>query len=106
MAFRPCGFDSRSWYFKPHRDVGLFVFLGMYQVYAISSQTRDYIYVGLTSNHENRLHRHNSGYERTTKPYRPFTLIYTKEFPDRPSARIHEKELKTTQGKRFLRTML
>ncbi|MBN3521221.1 GIY-YIG nuclease family protein [Algoriphagus lutimaris] len=78
----------------------------MFQVYAISSQTREYIYVGLTSDLENRITRHNSGYERTTKPYRPFKLIYSEEFPDRSSARRREKELKTSHGKRFLKALL
>jgi putative endonuclease len=48
----------------------------MYHVYAISSQVKRYIYVGLTSNLEERLRRHNKGYEQTTKAYRPFKLIY------------------------------
>ncbi|UCS94633.1 GIY-YIG nuclease family protein [Echinicola marina] len=75
----------------------------MYIVYAISSEVRNYIYVGLTSDLENRFHRHNSGYERTTKPYRPFRLIYKKHFETRLEARDHEKYLKGTSGKRFLR---
>ncbi|WP_200975132.1 GIY-YIG nuclease family protein [Echinicola sp. 20G] len=74
----------------------------MYTVYAISSEKRNYIYVGLTANLEDRLHRHNLGYERTTKPYRPFRLIYKKIFTTRLEARDHEKYLKGTSGKRFL----
>ncbi|MBD8488802.1 GIY-YIG nuclease family protein [Echinicola sp. CAU 1574] len=75
----------------------------MYTVYAISSEVRNYIYVGLTSNLEDRLHRHNLGYERTTKPYRPFRLIYKEQFETRLEARNHEKYLKGASGKRFLR---
>ncbi len=45
-------------------------------VYAIASLSRNYIYVGMTSNLDNRLKRHNNGYEKTTKPYAPFELIY------------------------------
>ncbi|QDH78397.1 GIY-YIG nuclease family protein [Echinicola soli] len=75
----------------------------MFTVYAISSKIRNYIYVGMTSNIENRINRHNSGYERTTKPYRPFLMIYTKDFATRAEARQHEKYLKTRNGKRYLR---
>ena len=75
----------------------------MYTVYAISSLSRDYIYVGLTSNLENRLMRHNKGYEKTTRPYRPFKLIYTEECEDRKSARQREKYLKSGVGKEMLR---
>jgi putative endonuclease len=77
----------------------------MFTVYAISSVERKYIYVGMTSNLEERLYRHNSGYERTTKPYKPFRLIYTQEFETRLEAREREKFLKTTTGKRFLRSL-
>ncbi|WP_084438814.1 GIY-YIG nuclease family protein [Algoriphagus mannitolivorans] len=72
----------------------------MFTVYAISSTVRKYVYVGLTSDLERRIHRHNSGYERTTKPYRPFVLIFQKDFPNRAEVREFEKYLKTTNGKR------
>ncbi|GGF27518.1 GIY-YIG nuclease family protein [Echinicola rosea] len=75
----------------------------MFTVYAISSENRNYIYVGMTSNLPKRINRHNAGYERTTKPYRPFKLIYTKEFDTRLQAREHEKYLKSRNGKRYLR---
>ncbi|WP_354003183.1 GIY-YIG nuclease family protein [Algoriphagus limi] len=73
----------------------------MYTVYAIRSKSRNSIYVGITQDLELRLYRHNSGYEKTTKPYRPFELIYKVEKPTRIEARKEEKRLKTTSGKRF-----
>ncbi|UZD21544.1 GIY-YIG nuclease family protein [Algoriphagus halophytocola] len=72
----------------------------MVTVYALSSIARNYVYVGLTTNLEERVYRHNSGYERTTRPYRPFKLVYQKDFPTRAEARKFEKYLKTTTGKR------
>ncbi len=75
----------------------------MYKVYAISSINRKYIYVGLTSNLKERLRRHNNGYEKTTKPYKPFNLIYTEEFKTRIEARQKEKYLKSGIGKEFLK---
>jgi putative endonuclease len=74
-----------------------------YFVYAISSLNRNYIYVGLSSNLEQRFKRHNDGYEKTTKPYAPFRLIYTENCSDRPSARIREKYWKSGIGKEKLR---
>jgi predicted GIY-YIG superfamily endonuclease len=41
----------------------------MYYVYAISSLVRNYIYVGLTDNIERRLSEHNTGKNKTTKPF-------------------------------------
>ena len=74
-------------------------------VYAIKSLNRNYIYVGLASDIEKRLKRHNSGLERTTKPYAPFELIYSENFEDRLSARAREKYLKSGVGKEFLKSM-
>ncbi|PJA97150.1 MAG: endonuclease, partial [Ignavibacteriales bacterium CG_4_9_14_3_um_filter_34_10] len=48
----------------------------MYYVYAISSKNRNYIYVGITDNIARRINQHNKGYNKTTKPYLPFELIY------------------------------
>ncbi len=75
----------------------------MFWVYAIKSDERNYIYVGLTSDLNARVERHNKGYERTTKPYRPFKIIYTKKFSTRKEARLYEKYLKSGIGKEFLK---
>jgi putative endonuclease len=77
----------------------------MFIVYAISSIESNYIYVGLTQDLEARLKRHNNGYEKTTKPYRPFSLLFTEECPDRTSARKREKYWKSGTGKEQLRKL-
>jgi putative endonuclease len=77
----------------------------MFTVCAISSKERSYIYVGLTSNLEKRLHAHNLGYERTTKPYRPFKLLHHEGHTTRIEARQREKYLKSSAGKSFLKTL-
>jgi len=77
----------------------------MYFVYAISSVTRNYIYVGMTQDVGQRIKRHNDGRERTTKPYIPFELIYTEECETRPEARIREKYWKSGIGKEKLRKL-
>ena len=77
----------------------------MFYVYAIKSLSKNYIYVGLTENVINRFHQHNKGYNRSTKPYRPFELIYSKELPDRKRARVYEKFLKTGEGRRWLKSI-
>ena len=77
----------------------------MYYVYAIKSTERNYIYVGLTNNIDRRLHEHNSGYNKTTRPYAPYKVIYSESFETRKEARSKEKYLKGTTGKRFLRSL-
>lgn len=76
----------------------------MIYVYAIKSKERNYIYVGMTNDLRRRFSEHQDGYERTTKPYRPFKLIYYESFPDWIEARKREKYLKSAAGKRFLKS--
>jgi len=77
----------------------------MFYVYAIKSESKNYIYVGLTDNLERRLSEHNSGKNKTTRPYRPFVLIHSEKFATRVQARKREKYLKSGIGKDFLRTL-
>ena len=76
-----------------------------YIVYAISSITKNYIYVGLTSNIKERFKRHSFGYEATTKPYKPFILIFTENCENRIIARKREKYWKSGVGKEKLRSV-
>ena len=78
----------------------------MFTAYAIRSLENNYIYKGLTSNLEDRLRRHNAGYEKTTKPYAPFRLIYSIVFDTRAEARDHEKWLKSGAGRLMLSKIL
>ncbi|MDD5040713.1 MAG: GIY-YIG nuclease family protein [Patescibacteria group bacterium] len=77
----------------------------MTTVYAIKSRLRNYIYVGMTGNLNDRLTQHARGYSKTTKPYRPFRLIYSKVFRTRFEARAEEKRLKSGIGKEWLRSL-
>ena len=74
-------------------------------VYAIRSSLRNYIYVGMTNDVQRRFAEHNNGENKSTKAYKPFTLIYMEEFPNRTTARVKEKYLKSGVGKGFLRSL-
>ncbi len=74
-----------------------------YFVYVISSQFRKYIYVGLTADLERRLAEHFDGKERTTKPYRPYKILFTETFGTRVEARMREKYLKSGKGKEWIK---
>jgi putative endonuclease len=74
-------------------------------VYALRSLSRNYIYVGITNDIKRRIDEHNNGENRSTKAYAPFILIYSEEFPDRISARIKERYLKSGVGKEFLKNL-
>ncbi|MBR9917954.1 GIY-YIG nuclease family protein [bacterium] len=77
----------------------------MFYIYAISSISRNYIYIGLTSNIEERIRRHNKGYEKTTKPFVPFKLIYFECKPTRQEAREREKFRKKSYNRKKLKQM-
>jgi putative endonuclease len=76
-------------------------------VYALYSPSHDKIYVGYTSDLEQRIVSHNflatKGY---TIHYRPWTLIHTETFTTKAAAMKREKELKSAQGRRFIWSMI
>jgi putative endonuclease len=76
----------------------------MFYIYALSSINRNYIYVGMTENLDDRVERHQSGREKTTRAYRPFKLIFIEELDvERKKARKREKYWKSGVGKEKLR---
>ena len=77
----------------------------VYFVYAIKSMVKEYIYVGMTNDLTRRLNQHNSGWNRSTKPYIPFNLIYQEQCASRAVARTREKYWKSASGKRKLKGM-
>ena len=77
----------------------------MITVYAISSEKRNYIYVGLTNDLDRRLEEYSSAKNRTTRPYRPFRLIHTEMYKTRTEARTREKYLKSGVGKEYLKKL-
>ena len=77
----------------------------MYFVYALSSSERNYIYVGLTNSVERRFSEHNSGKNKTTKPYLPFRIIFVEKCENRIEARKLEKYYKSGVGKEKLKVI-
>lgn len=78
----------------------------MYSVYAIKSLDKNYIYVGMSANVPKRLKEHNDGKTHSTKPYRPYKLIYREVVGSRAQARLREKYLKSGIGKEYLKTLV
>jgi putative endonuclease len=76
-------------------------------VYLLYSVTSDKIYIGYTSNLIARFHSHNKfatkGY---TVKFRPWEVAYLEVFQTKKDAMRREKELKSSQGRMFLKTVL
>ncbi|MEO7044285.1 MAG: GIY-YIG nuclease family protein [Ferruginibacter sp.] len=71
-------------------------------VYVLLSLKDNATYVGMAMNAVSRLKEHNAGKNHYTKGHLPWTIIYTEEHPDWAHARIREKYLKSTAGKKWL----
>ena len=78
----------------------------MFCVYIIESKKRNYRYVGLTNNLQRRLEEHQKGYNKITKFYCPFELIYSELFDTRPQARRREKYLKSGYGRQWIKNQV
>jgi len=74
----------------------------MFTIYVLQSINHDFRYVGFTSNIERRLYDHNNGFNKSTKHYKPFKLVYSETCQTRLEARRREKYLKSTHGRKFL----
>ena len=57
----------------------------------------------MTSNLEKRIRQHNAGYSKSTKPYKPWVLIYSEETADSKSGRKSEKYFKSGIGRELIR---
>lgn len=74
-------------------------------VYVIRGTTCKSRYVGITKNLKERLERHNSSRNKSTKNRGPFKLIYSEDFSDYVEARKREKFFKSGAGRKFLDTL-
>ena len=74
----------------------------MFFVYIIYSIEFDKYYIGQTQNFQERILRHNSGYEKATSPYLPWVVKCIIEKATRSEAIILEKKLKNLNRQRLL----
>ncbi len=79
----------------------------MFYVYILRSiKDLNEIYVGYTTNLRERFSLHQKGLVRSTKPYRPWKLIFYEAYISKADAKRREKYLKTAKGKRTLKLIL
>ena len=75
----------------------------MFTVYVLYSPSFNKIYIGYTSDIENRIVSHNElGTNGYTLKYRPWVIAYTEEIPTKAEAIKREKQLKSSQGRKFI----
>jgi len=77
----------------------------MFKVYIIFSEKFNRFYIGQTNDFDQRFQRHNSGMEKATSPYKPWSKIMVIDKTTRSEAIILEKKLKnlnTEDLKKFI----
>jgi putative endonuclease len=77
----------------------------MYIVYVLYSEIHNKHYYGFTTNLTARFLSHNELGSDWTSKYRPWKIIFTKEFNVKIEAMAYEKWLKTGSGRNFIKTI-
>ncbi len=75
----------------------------MFYVYFLKSERNNDLYIGSSANLINRVSQHNQGKVKSTRAYRPWTLLNYEEHLTRSEATKREKFLKTHQQKEKLK---
>ena len=78
----------------------------VWKVYILLSQKSRKTYVGSTDDFQRRFVQHNNGEVKSTKFGRPWVPIYLEFYPKEVDARLREQYLKSSSGRRYLKTVL
>ena len=74
----------------------------MFNTYILYSVNYDKIYIGFTSDIEQRLLSHNEFSKKGwTIKFRPWVLVYSEEFEEKSAAMKREQQLKSAKGRLF-----
>jgi putative endonuclease len=76
-----------------------------FTVYVLYSHTAMKHYTGFTGNLIERLKSHNELGNEWTARYRPWRLIFQKDFESKLDAMKYEQWLKSGQGRAFIKTL-
>ena len=75
-------------------------------VYILWSEVAQRFYIGQTTDVQERLKRHSAGWEKATKPYKPWKLIWTAAKESKSEAVILERKLKNLSQARLVQFIL
>ena len=80
--------------------------MSYFYIYVLFSEKDNQFYTGYTSNLLNRMKEHEDGNVKSTKGKRPLKLDYWEGCLNQQDATHREKYLKTTYGKRYIKSRL
>ena len=77
-----------------------------FYVYVLRSSKFERNYVGFTSNLDQRLVDHNNGRTKSTRPYKPWKVLFYEKYSSKIEALKREKYLKSGQGRDYIKQKL
>jgi putative endonuclease len=75
-------------------------------IYLLYSETRDRYYIGSCADVSKRLIRHNAGATASTKPGRPWKVVYSETFSSKTEALKREIYLKRLKSRVYLEDLI
>ena len=78
----------------------------MYTLYILHNPILDRYYIGQTSDIKKRVERHNKGYVKSTKGYRPWILVYQEKYEARSEVMAREQYLKSLKSKAKIKELV
>ena len=80
--------------------------MASYHMYILYSESRDRYYIGSTGNLQDRLLKHNSGGNKSTKAGRPWKLVYTENFSTSRDAVAREQAIKRKKRRSYIEWLI
>jgi predicted GIY-YIG superfamily endonuclease len=77
-----------------------------YFLYILYSKTGDRYYTGSSDDPGRRLANHNTTEKGFTSRYRPWRIVFTKEYTDKKSAQAAERKVKSWKSKKMIEKLL
>jgi len=78
----------------------------MYYVYILKSLSSGKYYIGSSENPQRRLEFHNKIEKGFTARYRPWGIVFIKEFRDKKSAQSAERKIKSWKNRKMIEKLL
>jgi len=75
-------------------------------IYILYSEKRDRYYIGSCADLNERLIRHNAGATPSTKPGRPWKIVYTETHPSKTEALKRENYIKRMKSRAYIENLI
>jgi putative endonuclease len=77
-----------------------------FYTYILKSELNGRYYIGCCSDVAVRLIRHNQGATPSTKPYRPWSIVWTEKFDSKSEAIIREQMIKRMKSRAYIESLI